>query len=361
MTARGAVPDVISYNAAISGCARAREWQRAVALLERMEKRGIEPTVISYNTAISACAKGGQWRRAIKLLGKMEKRGLTPDAISYSSAICACEESKRWREALSLLERMEGRGLTPPVGTYTAVMQTLVSASQHDAGVALLERVHASPHVANSYPTHFVLLNACRHAGDAHRADFVQATMDRLGLKKTLNARVTAAVGPPTRRKELHFINGPTYGREGARRNEALHSLYGRVQRSTAYKPQLAALPFAFTRRSSEAEQVDSLKFHAEKKALAELLLRGADDLEMRVNIKVCADCHHFLAHAAKLLGRPIRVLEPSRQHVFDGKGGCSCGGESYADVGPRYRGVVRRARPQGSRAQQTTASASDP
>ena len=69
----------------------------------------------------------------------------------------------------------------------------------------------------------------------------------------------------------------------------------------------------------STKEQVDFLKYHAEKKALATLLLRSAPELKMRVNIKVCADCQSFLTYAAQYLRMPIEVLEPSRKHVFRG------------------------------------------
>ena len=99
----------------------------------------------------------------------------------------------------------------------------------------------------------------------------------------------------------------------------AVEELFGKVCEHTAYQPVCAAVPFHFARRMSTKEQVDFLKYHAEKKALATLLLRSAPELKMRVNIKVCADCHSFLTHAAQYLGRPIEVLEPSRKHVFRG------------------------------------------
>lgn len=97
--------------------------------------------------------------------------------------------------------------------------------------------------------------------------------------------------------------------------------------KETAYHPRCEALPFEFVQRASEADQVKSLKYHAEKKVLASLLQRTAAEMAMRVNFKVCADCHSFLTHASRLLGRPIHVLEPSRQHVFH-EGRCSCGAE---------------------------------
>jgi hypothetical protein len=43
----------------------------------------------------------------------------------------------------------------------------------------------------------------------------------------------------------------------------------------------------------------------------------------------VCADCHLFLKSAAALLGRQIRVHEPSLLHEFDATtAACSCNDE---------------------------------
>ena len=89
---------------------------------------------------------------------------------------------------------------------------------------------------------------------------------------------------------------------------------------------------------------VHSLKFHAEKKALASLLLGGAPDLALDINFSVCADCHHFLTHAAEMLGREIRVSEPKLRHDFGARGGCSCGDGGYPAVG-RHCGRAEPAR----------------
>ena len=123
--------------------------------------------------------------------------------------------------------------------------------------------------------------------------------------------------------------------------DDGVDALYRRVCAETAYTPQPQALPYAFVQRATEAEQVESLKYHAEKKALAALLARGAPDLELSINFKVCADCQHFLTHAAALLGRPIRVREPSREHVFLATGGRSTTlrqGQAAAGNQPRPR-----------------------
>ena len=52
-----------------------------------MQGRGPKPDVITYNATISACAKGYQPERALELLAEMQGRGLDPDVTTYSAAI----------------------------------------------------------------------------------------------------------------------------------------------------------------------------------------------------------------------------------------------------------------------------------
>ena len=284
-----------------------------------MEVRGVQPNEISYSAAISACEKGQQWERALGLLAQMEEHGVQPNVISYSAAISACEKGQQWERALALLAQMEARGLELGVATFTAVMQVLVSSSQLDEAFHLLQRIHDSPIAATSYVPHHVLLNGCRSAGDARAAE-VQAAINRFSLSS-----LAAVVKFTIEGDELQTVNGT----ESRALDDAVEELFRKVLEQTAYSPQYEALPMAFVQRFSEAAQVKSLKYHSEKKALASLLLHNASELTMRVNVKVCADCHSFLEHAGQLLGRPINVLEPSRQHVFR-DGGCSCDGRGY-------------------------------
>ena len=131
--------------------------------------------------------------------------------------------------------------------TCNAVMKCLVRASQLDRAYKLLRRVHANKQlVPRSYPTHQLLLSACREAGDVDRADAVQAAIDRFGLEKTLAAEATLKVGGVEERLQ----NGPMlYGRRargessGHALDAAVEALYERVLASTAYSPQLHALP----------------------------------------------------------------------------------------------------------------------
>ena len=85
-----------------------------------------------------------------------------------------------------------------------------------------------------------------------------------------------------------------------------------------------------------------ALASHAEKKALGALLLRcggqaagegggtargGLAPVRVRVNIRMCRDCHGAFCAAAAEFGRPLVCEDGSVTHRFDASGACSCGG----------------------------------
>ena len=118
----GAEPDVISYNAAISACAKGLQWERALSLLDEMQARGLEPNVISFNAAISACKNAGRSERARSLLEEIPRRGLKPDVISFNTFISACEKGTQPEDALSVLDEMKLSGLEPDVISYNSAI-----------------------------------------------------------------------------------------------------------------------------------------------------------------------------------------------------------------------------------------------
>ena len=54
-----------------------------------MRKIGVLPDIFTYNAAISACEKG-------ELLAEMRSVSVLPDVIIYNAAISACEKSEQW-------------------------------------------------------------------------------------------------------------------------------------------------------------------------------------------------------------------------------------------------------------------------
>ena len=68
MRDQGLVPDVITYSALISACAKGPTAERASELFQETRYQGRGPDVITYSALISAGAKGQKLERALELL-----------------------------------------------------------------------------------------------------------------------------------------------------------------------------------------------------------------------------------------------------------------------------------------------------
>ena len=158
------------------------------------------------------------------------------------------------------------------------------------------------------YRLHCAALAGCRLRNDESRAAQLQKQIHAEGLEAL---RPAATV----RGRMVPFENG----RAPSKELDALCELLG-----DRYEPHLRALPYAFA--GDAAAGARSLKYHAEKKALAHLLADDAAELRVDVNFKMCADCHGFFKAASAVVDRPIHVSEGGRPaHTFR-HGQCSCG-----------------------------------
>ena len=67
------VPDVVTFNALISACEKAKQPERALEVFDAMQQQGVVPNVITYNALISACEKGKQPERALEVFQAMQR------------------------------------------------------------------------------------------------------------------------------------------------------------------------------------------------------------------------------------------------------------------------------------------------
>ena len=88
--------------------------ERALELLDEMRESGPAPSVHSFNAAITACEKAGQWERALALLDEMRARGVAPDVGAINEAMRACARGKEWQTTLALLAELKRAGAGRP-------------------------------------------------------------------------------------------------------------------------------------------------------------------------------------------------------------------------------------------------------
>ena len=82
----------------ISGYAKS-DWKKALTLLRAMPGRGTAPTTVSYNAALSGCSRAKRWRLPY----------ISPISPLY---LPGCSRAKRWRLALLSLSLSLSLGLS---------------------------------------------------------------------------------------------------------------------------------------------------------------------------------------------------------------------------------------------------------
>lgn len=138
----GIRPNAVVYSTAISACDRSRPPKADMALKllrEATADKTVTMGVVGFNTAISALARVGDWRRAVQLLDEMEAGGGSllnlyrgelvatkdpllapevlkpvPDAITYGTVMAACERAEQWRQVLQFADAIDLKAKSDP-------------------------------------------------------------------------------------------------------------------------------------------------------------------------------------------------------------------------------------------------------
>ncbi|OLP74631.1 hypothetical protein AK812_SmicGene45777, partial [Symbiodinium microadriaticum] len=100
-------------------CAAAFAWAQALALLRD------EVQEVAYNSAITACDNGGEWERALLLLQELERRGLC-STTTFNATLSACASASAW-EAAALLFARAVRGHAADALTCNAYLKGLAA------------------------------------------------------------------------------------------------------------------------------------------------------------------------------------------------------------------------------------------
>lgn len=179
--------NVVGYNAALSGCARAGEWEPAIALLEKMElSDNITPDAVTYGTILAACESGKQWKLVLKYAEKLQQVPLSLDGLSLTSVLHACQQLGMAEEALEYLDIMKSthiqqqervtlgykrKGVRSPLKGPDAVAYRLVISACARGGLwqegirVLQELVETSPQDADVV-AYTAAITGCEYAGE---------------------------------------------------------------------------------------------------------------------------------------------------------------------------------------------------
>ncbi len=133
----GVSRNLFTYNAVINALVMCAQHAKARELWTEMQESGIEPNLVTYNTMMKSCFGGtdDDVTRAFALVKEMEERGISADRVTLNSLINACVTAGLLREAQRVYEQMRARDIEPDDFTFT----TLAKAGASQNNVAMLD------------------------------------------------------------------------------------------------------------------------------------------------------------------------------------------------------------------------------
>jgi pentatricopeptide repeat protein len=143
-------PNVEAYTALLDGYAKAGFLDKALGVLQTMQKIGVLANEYTYTCMIAALVKKNKFLQAMKLLEYMESRGTMPTSVTYNAFLSSLAHVGRLRQAsedngndsnnktnprvveraLALLRRMVKSGVSPTVTTVSILLECFSTCSK---------------------------------------------------------------------------------------------------------------------------------------------------------------------------------------------------------------------------------------
>eukprot|EP00929_Paragymnodinium_shiwhaense_P108235 TRINITY_DN74561_c0_g1_i1.p1 TRINITY_DN74561_c0_g1~~TRINITY_DN74561_c0_g1_i1.p1 ORF type:complete len:501 (-),score=75.18 TRINITY_DN74561_c0_g1_i1:81-1583(-) len=122
--------DVVTTNAAISGCMRGHQWLRGLAILDTIEHTSIQPDVIGYSAAFSECELPSHWITGQCLLNSLLACSGEVDLVACGALLGACQDGSAWERCADRLLLFMANGVPANILCWSAASSAAESAGR---------------------------------------------------------------------------------------------------------------------------------------------------------------------------------------------------------------------------------------
>ncbi|KAH7576817.1 hypothetical protein JRO89_XS01G0156600 [Xanthoceras sorbifolium] len=315
------IPNVILWNAMISGYAKNGYTEDAVELFREMISKkiktdsitaGVPPNDVTFVGLLTACNHSGLVDEAWKLFHCMKDYGIEPRHQHYACVVDLLGRAGYLDQAYDFIMNM-------PIEPGVSVWGALLSACKIHRHVELGE--HAAEHLFSLDPYntgHYVQLsNLYASAHLWNRVAKLRVLMREKGVTKDLGYSLIEING------KLHAFQ--VGDKSHPRSKEILEEveILERRLKAAGFVPHTESVLHDLDHEETE----QTLCNHSERIAIAYGLISTPPGTTLRItkNLRACVNCHSATKFISKLVNREIVVRDANRFHHFK-DGVCSCG-----------------------------------
>jgi len=142
------------FNSVVAMCARNREWDAVLQVLEMMHHRNLPPDLSTYKAIVIAFSQSGEGRQKsnnssssdmiLQVINVMPQAGIEPDADIYSIAISSLTKEGKLSQASNMLNKAIQADVKASNSWFEDLIAAQVRARKVDAALTLLRRMKAN-------------------------------------------------------------------------------------------------------------------------------------------------------------------------------------------------------------------------
>lgn len=177
----GMEPNIVTYNAMISGCARNNEPDLAMDVFREMQASGFQPDKFTYASLIDSRAKSGDIEGAFEIANLMDKADVAKDQTIYCALMEACSRTKQLERALLVYEDMKRRSVWPNLVTFAVLLDCCANVRDPYKAFELFAEIknwNLEPNVVS----YTALIDCCGKSGWPDKAALVFEKMLQDGI-----------------------------------------------------------------------------------------------------------------------------------------------------------------------------------
>ncbi|RVW72506.1 Pentatricopeptide repeat-containing protein [Vitis vinifera] len=351
------IPNVMMWNAMISGYAKNGYVNEAVGLFQEMISKNIRTDSITVRSAILACAQVGslelaKWMETtsikLNLAREVFDRTLDKDVVVWSAMIVGYGLHGRGQDAIDLFYAMKQAGVCPNDVTfhYACVVDLLGRSGHLNEAYDFITTMPIEPGVS----VWGALLGACkiyRHVTLGEYAAEQLFSLDPFNTGHYVQlsnlyassrlwdsvAKVRILMREKGLSKDMGYslieINGKLQAfRVGDKSHPRFKEIFEELESLERRLKEAGFIPHieSVLHDLNQEEKEETLCNHSERLAIAYGLISTAPGTTLRItkNLRACINCHSATKLISKLVNREIVVRDANRFHHFK-NGVCSC------------------------------------
>ncbi|KMZ58278.1 Pentatricopeptide repeat-containing protein [Zostera marina] len=304
-----------NWNAIIGGLTANGQSRRALNQFSKLEEEKVKPNAITYACILNACSHGGYIDEASTHFNNMKEiHNIIPDITHYGCMVDLYSRAGIFQKATEIID---GMPMSPDAVMWKAIMGGCRLHQNMEIGEkAGLKLIETAP---QDHAGYVLLSNLYAMRNDWIAVQKIRTMMKQRGVRKPPGCSSIESQGV------VHeFVVGDTLQNHPAKKK--IYSMVeemGERARHAGYIPDTESVLLDI---EDEDVKEKSLDHHSEKLAIAFGFISSVPGSVVRVvkNLRVCRDCHRYIAFLSKVYGRDIIVRDANRFHHFSG-GVCSC------------------------------------